>query len=118
KLDVVAKQSANFDRAKGLSVMENILQNNKDIKAVFAHNDEMALGAVEALKAAGMEDVKVIGFDATDDAVKAVEDGKMAGTVAQKPAEIGKTGIDTAIKHLKGETVEKNIPVELDLIKQ
>ncbi|HBQ75918.1 MULTISPECIES: ribose ABC transporter substrate-binding protein RbsB [Exiguobacterium] len=118
KLDVVAKQAANFDRAKGLSVMENILQNNKDIKAVFAHNDEMALGAVEALKAAGLNDVKVIGFDATDDAVKAVKDGKMAGTIAQKPTEIGKMGVETAIKHLKGETVEKNIPVDLELIKQ
>ncbi|WP_114570150.1 ribose ABC transporter substrate-binding protein RbsB [Exiguobacterium flavidum] len=118
KLDVVAKQSANFDRAQGLSVMENILQDNKDIKAVFAHNDEMALGAVEALQAAGLKDVKVIGFDATDDAMKAVEEGKMAGTVAQKPADIGKMGVEAAIKHLKGEEVEKNIPVELELIKK
>ncbi|WED55511.1 ribose ABC transporter substrate-binding protein RbsB [Exiguobacterium profundum] len=117
KLEVVAKQSANFDRAEGLTVMENILQNNKDIVAVFAHNDEMALGAVQALEAAGMSDVKVIGFDATDDAVKAVEGGTMAATVAQKPAEIGKLGVEAAINHLKGETVEENIPVELELIK-
>lgn len=117
KLEVVAKQSANFDRAEGLTVMENILQDNKDIVAVFAHNDEMALGAVQALEAAGMSDVKVIGFDATDDAVKAVEGGKMAATVAQKPAEIGKLGVEAAINHLKGETVEENIPVELELIK-
>lgn len=117
KLEVVAKQSANFDRAEGLTVMENILQDNKDIVAVFAHNDEMALGAVQALEAAGMSDVKVIGFDATDDAVKAVEDGKMAATVAQKPVEIGKLGVKAAINHLKGETVEENIPVELELIK-
>ncbi|WP_214872949.1 ribose ABC transporter substrate-binding protein RbsB [Exiguobacterium sp. s140] len=117
KLEVVAKQSANFDRAEGLTVMENILQDNKDIVAVFAHNDEMALGAVQALEAAGMSDVKVIGFDATDDAVKAVEGGTMAATVAQKPAEIGKLGVAAAINHLKGETVEENIPVELELIK-
>lgn len=117
KLEVVAKQSANFDRAEGLTVMENILQDNKDIVAVFAHNDEMALGAVQALEAAGMSDVKVIGFDATDDAVKAVEGGTMAATVAQKPAEIGKLGVEAAINHLKGETVEENIPVELELIK-
>lgn len=117
KLEVVAKQSANFDRAEGLTVMENILQDNKDIVAVFAHNDEMALGAVQALEAAGMSDVKVIGFDATDDAVKAVEGGTMAATVAQKPAEIGKLGVKAAINHLKGETVEENIPVELELIK-
>ncbi|MCT4798961.1 ribose ABC transporter substrate-binding protein RbsB [Exiguobacterium profundum] len=117
KLEVVAKQSANFDRAEGLTVMENILQDNKDIVAVFAHNDEMALGAVQALEAAGMSDVKVIGFDATDDAVKAVEGGTMAATVAQKPAEIGKLGVEAAINHLKGKTVEENIPVELELIK-
>lgn len=117
KLEVVAKQSANFDRAEGLTVMENILQDNKDIVAVFAHNDEMALGAVQALEAAGMSDVKVIGFDATDDAVKAVEDGTMAATVAQKPTEIGKLGVEAAINYLKGETVEENIPVELELIK-
>ena len=82
-LKVVAKQAADFDRAKGLSVMENILQANGDIKAVFAHNDEMALGALEALKSAGKTDVVVVGFDATDDAVKAVNDGRMAATVAQ-----------------------------------
>ncbi|WP_215142923.1 ribose ABC transporter substrate-binding protein RbsB [Exiguobacterium qingdaonense] len=117
KLEVVAKQSANFDRAEGLTVMENILQDNKDIVAVFAHNDEMALGAVQALDAAGMSDVKVIGFDATDDAVKAVEGGTMAATVAQKPTEIGKLGVEAAINHLSGETVEANIPVELELIK-
>ena len=77
-LKVVAKQATDFDRAKGLSVMENILQANGDIKAVFAHNDEMALGALEALKSAGKTDVVVVGFDATDDAVKAVNDGRMA----------------------------------------
>ncbi|WP_445002396.1 ribose ABC transporter substrate-binding protein RbsB [Exiguobacterium alkaliphilum] len=117
QLDVVAKQSANFDRAQGLTVMENILQDNKDIVAVFAHNDEMALGAVQALNSAGLNDVKVIGFDATDDAVKAVEDGTMAATVAQKPTEIGKLGVEAAVNHLKGETVEENIPVDLELIK-
>ncbi|MGR5882682.1 substrate-binding domain-containing protein [Bacillus cereus] len=91
-LKVVAKQAADFDRAKGLSVMENILQANGDIKAVFAHNDEMALGALEALKSAGKTDVVVVGFDATDDAVKAVNDGRMAATVAQKPELIGGEG--------------------------
>lgn len=116
KLDVVAKQSANFDRAQGLTVMENILQDNQDIVAVFAHNDEMALGALQALTSAGLTDVVVIGFDATDDAVKAVEEGTMAATVAQKPTEIGKLGVEAAVNHLKGETVEENIPVDLELI--
>jgi ribose transport system substrate-binding protein len=116
-IEVVAKQAADFDRAKGLSVMENILQGNKDIQAVFAHNDEMALGALEALQAAGLSDVIVVGFDATDDAVKAVEEGKMAATVAQKPVIIGQQGVTTALKVAGGETVEAFIPVELELVK-
>lgn len=118
KLDVVARQPADFNRDKGFTVMQNIIQGNKDIKGVFAHNDEMALGAVKALQAAGMKDVAVIGFDATDDAVAAVKDGSMKATVAQKPALIGSTAVETAVKYLKGETVDKSIPVELELIKQ
>lgn len=92
KLEVVAKQTANFNRAEGLTVMENILQGNPDVKAVFAHNDEMALGALEAIEAAG-KDILVVGFDATGDAVKSVEDGKLAGTIAQKPDLIGQKAV-------------------------
>ncbi len=116
KLDVAAKQTANFNRTEGLNVMENILQANPDIVGVFAHNDEMALGALEAIEAAG-EDITVIGFDATEDAVKSVEDGKLAGTIAQKPDLIGEKALETAIKYLNGEEVEASIPVELELIK-
>jgi ribose transport system substrate-binding protein len=112
---VVASQPADFDRAKGLSVMENILQSNKDIQAVFAHNDEMALGALQAIEAAG-KNILVVGFDATDDAVKAVNEGKMAATVAQKPAAIGETAVKTAIQVTKGEKVESFIPVDLELV--
>lgn len=117
-IKVVAKQAADFDRAKGLTVMENILQSNKDIQAVFAHNDEMALGAVQAIEAAGLKDVIVVGFDATDDAVKAVNDGKMAATIAQKPTEIGKNGVQTAMNVYMKKSVDKFIPVSLELIKK
>lgn len=116
KLDVIAKQTANFNRAEGLTVMENILQGNPTIKGVFAHNDEMALGALEAVKVFG-KDVVVIGFDATDDAVKAVEEGKLAATIAQKPDLIGQTAIETAVQSLKGESVDASIPIELELVK-
>ncbi|MCS4532914.1 ribose ABC transporter substrate-binding protein RbsB [Neisseria montereyensis] len=117
-IKIVAKQPADFDRTKGLTVMENILQSHPNVKAVFAHNDEMALGAVKALEAAQKNDVIVVGFDATDDAQAAVKAGKMAATVAQKPAEIGQIGVDTAQKVIAGETVESSIPVELELIQQ
>ena len=115
-LQVAASQTANFNRAEGMTVMENILQSDGAIKGVFAHNDEMALGAVEAVAASG-KDIKIVGFDATDDAQKAVKDGKMAATVAQKPDKMGETAIGTAVKIMAGETVEKSIPVEVELIK-
>jgi ribose transport system substrate-binding protein len=112
---VVASQPADFNRAKGLNVMENILQSHKDIQAVFAHNDEMALGALEAIQAA-KKDILVVGFDAIEDAVKAVEKGDMAATIAQKPEEMGRVAAEVAVKAAKGEKVEKFYPVELELI--
>ena len=115
-IKVVARQVADFDRIKGLSVMENILQAQSDIDAVFAHNDEMALGALKAIEAAN-RDIKVIGFDATDDAVKAVKDGKMAATVAQQPKLIGKMGVNAAIDVMNKKEIAKYIPVELKLVK-
>ena len=116
KLEVVARQVADFDRTKGLSVMENILQAQPEIDAVFAHNDEMALGALKAVQAAG-RDIKIVGFDATDDAVKAVEAGELAATVAQQPAMIGSLGVESALKVLHGEMVEAYVPVDLMLVK-
>lgn len=113
----VAKQPADFDRAKGLSVMENILQAQKNIAGVFAQNDEMALGAVQALEAAGLKDVVVVGFDATDDAVAAVKAGRMAATVQQRPDLIGRIGIETARRVLDGQHIDTHIPVELELVK-
>lgn len=116
KLTVVAKQAADFDRTKGLTVTENILQAQPEVNAIFAHNDEMALGAIKALEASGRKNVMVVGFDATDDAVKAVKDGKMAATVAQKPSEIGAKGVEIADKIAKKETVPAYVPVELELV--
>ncbi|NPE23032.1 ribose ABC transporter substrate-binding protein RbsB [Fusibacter sp. A1] len=115
-ITVVAKQVADFDRTKGLSVMENILQAQPEINAVFAHNDEMALGALTAIEVSG-RDIIVVGFDATDDAVKAVEAGKMAATVAQQPNLIGALGVEFGLKALSGEQVDSYVPVELMLVK-
>ena len=114
-IEVVAKQTANFDRAEGLSVMENILQSQPEIDAVFAHNDEMALGALEAIKASG-RDIMVVGFDATDDAKAAVASGDMAATVEQLPKQIGSLGVDTVMKYLMKEDVDAVIPVPLQLV--
>lgn len=115
KLTTVAKQAADFDRTRGLTVMENILQAQPEIDAVFAHNDEMALGALKAIEATG-KNILVVGFDATDDAVAAVKEGKMGATVAQKPAEIGAVGVEVADKIIKKEEVPASVPVALELI--
>lgn len=116
-IEVVAKQTANFDRTEGLSVMENIIQGNDSIDAVFAHNDEMALGAIEALEAENMlDDVIVVGFDATDDAISAVAEGRMDATIAQLPELLGERSIIVVKQVLNGEDVEEFVPVELELV--
>ncbi len=115
KLNVVASQVGDFDRTKGMTVMENMLQANPDIQAVFAANDEMALGAVEAISGAG-KDVMVVGFDATDDAIAAIKDGRMAATIAQQPDLIGSTAVENAVNLINGESIPTSIPVEVTLI--
>lgn len=115
KMKVVAKQNADFDRSKGLTVAENILQANPDIKAIFAQNDEMALGAASAAKAANKQ-ILIVGFDGTADGVKAIQDGSVAATIAQQPDKMGEIGVETALKLAKNENVEKNIAVDLKLV--
>lgn len=115
-ITLLASQPADFDRAKGMNVMQNLLTAKPDVQAVFAQNDEMALGAMRALQTAGRSDVLIVGFDGTDDGIKAVERGRIKATIAQQPALIGEIGVETADKLIKGETVDKQIPVELKLI--
>lgn len=116
KFAMLASQPADFDRTKGLNVMQNLLTAHPDVQAVFAQNDEMALGALRALQTAGKTDVLVVGFDGTQDGMKAVESGKLAATVAQRPDQIGVIGIETAAKVLKGEKTQAIIPVDLKLV--
>ena len=113
---IVAQQTANFNRDEGLTVFENILQAQPEIAGVFAHNDEMILGAIQAAEAAGRTGIVFVGFDAIDDAVQAVSDGKLAATVAQQPALMGQLGVETAVDHLNGTSVPDNIPVDLSLV--
>src|SRR3712207_3988002 len=105
---LVASQTANFDRAEGLNVTENILQSNPEIKGIFAQNDEMALGAVRALGNRAGTDVKIAGFDAIEDVLNAIQDGKMNATVAQQPARRGSRGVENAMKVIDGESVPED----------
>ena len=113
---IVAKQTANFNRAEGLTVFENILQAEEDIAGVFAHNDEMILGAIEAAAAAGRDGIVFVGFDAVDDAVAAVDAGTLAATVAQQPSEMGRLGVEKAVAFFGGESIADYIPVDLALV--
>ncbi|MGL5380392.1 ribose ABC transporter substrate-binding protein RbsB [Clostridium sp.] len=111
----VSSQAADFDRQKGLQVMENVVQGNKDIQVVFAHNDEMALGAAKAILSSNI-DAMVIGFDGNDDALDAIEKGEMIATVAQQPDLIGALGVQLAEKIYNGEKVDSEIAADLKVV--
>jgi len=114
---IVASQPANWERDLGFNVFQNMLQAHPDIDAVFACNDMMALGAMEAIAAAGKTGkIRVFGFDAVDDARKAIEAGTMVGSVAQFPSEMGRLGVESAAKILKGEPVPADQVVRIELV--
>jgi ribose transport system substrate-binding protein len=110
-LKIVAEQTAEWDRAKGLSVTESILAGNPNIKGIFGSNDNMALGAIEALKAAAkLKDVMVVGYDANPDAATSILAGEMTASIAQAPKKIGGLGIQTLVDLKAG----KQVPLVID----
>src|SRR5712671_721466 len=114
---IVASQPANWERDQGFNVFQNMLQAHPDIDSVFACSDLMALGAVEAIRAAGKTGaIKVIGFDALDDAKKAIAAGTMEASVAQFPSEMGKAAVESAVKVIRGEALPADINVKLALV--
>jgi ribose transport system substrate-binding protein len=116
-MKLVAQQPANSERSLGLTVMENILTAHPDVKGVFATNDQMALGAMEALDARGLRgQIAIVGFDATKEAVQATVDGKLAGSVAQNPRAMGQKGVEAALAALDGRPVDKRIDTGTELV--
>jgi len=117
-LQMVAQQSADFDRAKGLEVMESILQKNPDLKAVFCGNDAMAMGAYQAILSAGKSDqVKIFGFDGADDVVKLIAEGKIAATGMQFPKVMAQKAAEYADAYIKGRRdFPQKIPVRVELV--
>ena len=114
---IVASQPANWERDQGFNVFQNMLQAHPDIDSVFACSDLMALGAIEAIAAAGKTGtIRVIGFDALDDAKKAIAAGTMEASVAQFPAEMGRVAVESAVKVIRGETLPADINVKLALV--
>lgn len=114
-LELLASQPADFDRTRGLDVMENMLASKPEIQAVFAQNDEMALGALVAVRSSG-KDIKIIGFDGTEEGINSVTRGGLSATIAQQPDLIGKIGIEVVDKILRGEEVKTYVPVPLKVI--
>lgn len=115
-LTIVASQPANWERDQGFTVFQNMLQSHAELDAVFACNDLMALGAVEAIAAAGRSDrIRVVGFDALDDARTAIEAGRMEASVAQSPRAMGRIAVESAARLLRGETLppEQKVPIAL-----
>ncbi len=116
-MKLVAQQPANSERSLGLTVMENMLTAHPDVRGVFATNDQMALGAMEALDARGLRGkVAIVGFDATKEAVQATVDGKLAGSVAQNPRAMGQKGVEAALAALDGRPVDKRIDTGTELV--
>ncbi|MCY6354610.1 sugar ABC transporter substrate-binding protein [Clostridium sp. ZS2-4] len=115
-LKLIEIQPADSDRNKAMTVMENLLQIHSNVKAVFCSNDEMALGAVRALKQANKKDVLVVGFDGSPDALKSIKAGELTATVAQNAYNMGKSGVEAAVKVAKGEKIDARIDTGTSLI--
>jgi ribose transport system substrate-binding protein len=116
-VECVAVQPANSERALGMTVMENILTSHPGLNAVFATNDQMALGAMEAIAARHLTGkIVLVGFDATREALRAIQAGQMHAVMAQYPERIGKRAIQEAIKAARGQPVEKYVDIGTALV--
>ena len=117
-LQMVAQQSADFDRNKGMEVLESILQAHPDIDAVFCGNDAMAMGAYQALLAAGKADqIKVFGFDGAPEVIESIKNGKIVATAMQFPEVMANTAAIDADEYLKGKRdFPKKMPVAVELV--
>lgn len=117
-IEVVASQAADWNRQKANDIFQAILTANPDLDAVFACNDEMALGAIAAMKNknVALDSIVVVGFDAVDEAIKAVESGELNATVAQQPKLMGERAIELVVNLLAGETIEDSYSTPLKVI--
>jgi len=116
-IKIAASLTANYERAEGYSVFQNMLESHQDIDALFACNDMMALGAVEAITQAGKEGkIIIVGFDAIEDAKNAIIEGKMDASIAQFPGEMGRLAVEKALEVIKGNSIPSYIPTKVELI--
>jgi ribose transport system substrate-binding protein len=117
EIKIIAREAADFDKAKAKEVVKQFIQKGLSVDAVFAHNDNMILGAIEAYESKTPKPI-FVGFDAIPEATEAVKQKKLTATIAQKPEIMGARAVQTATQALRGEKVSKALPVELDLIER
>ena len=115
KLDIVTKQTAQFDRAKALTVTENILQAHRNIKGIFAQNDEEAVGAARAVKAANKK-ITIIGFDGALACLNLIQKGQITATVGQQWNKIGQQSVQMVYDYYQNKKVPKNDKVPVKII--
>lgn len=117
EITIVARPSADGQRARATQIMEDLLQAHRDLRGVFGINDDSALGAANVIEAAGRTDIVVVGFDATDEAQAAIRRGSpLKADIAQHPRTIGETAMDIVIRHLAGEKVPANVPIGVGVV--
>lgn len=116
-IKIVASQTANWERDQGFNVFRNILQAHPNVQAVFACNDMMALGALEAISSVQKKGkIVVVGFDAVEDSRAAILNGEMHASIAQYPEEMGRLAVEYALKAMNGQSIPPEIPVRIELI--
>ena len=118
-IQMIAQQTAEFDRNKAMDVLESIMQAHPDLDAVFCGNDAMAMGAYQALAAAGKTNIKVFGFDGAEDVVESIRSGKIQATAMQFPQTIAESAANYADEYFKGKRdFPKKVPVAVELVTQ
>lgn len=105
-LKIVSSSYCDYDRSKAIPATQDLLQANKDVVAIFGHNDDMAIGAAQVCQEQGLKDILVCGVDGLMEAVLKIQEGKYASTSSNDPVLLGQTAVDTAIKVMNKENVE------------
>jgi ribose transport system substrate-binding protein len=116
EIDMATQQPAYFDRDRARRVTTSLLRSYPGADAIFAENDQMALGAIDALGARAGTEVKVVGYDGTPEALQAIQDGTMEATVAQRPEQLGRVAVEQAITAIDGGQVAPMVPVGVELV--
>jgi len=117
EIKIIAREAADFDKAKAKEVVKQFIQKGLSVDAIFAHNDNMILGAIEAYESKTPKPI-FVGFDAIPEATEAVKQKKLTATIAQKPEIMGIRAVQSATQAIRGEKVSKALPVELDMIER